>query len=228
MKLANNTVAVLQNFASISPYLWVDPGNELVTLSKVGKAVFAKAEVEDTFPQEFGIYDLNKFLSVLSLHEAPELEFDDKCVYIKGCGGRSKITYRMAAKDLLEGSLPKSKTITLPSVDVTFMLQEDDLNVIMKTVKVLSSRNVAITSDGKTNISLVAFDSKNDSDHTEQLEICGASGCNGSSFNHWFASENWQKMVPGTYEVKVCSKGIAEFTSQDTKLQYVIKMEVKS
>jgi hypothetical protein len=227
MKLSDNTIAILQNFASISPNLWIEPGNELVTISKAsaGKAVFAKAEVEDTFPQEFGIYDLNLFLSVLSLHKDPELEFDAKNIYIKGFGGKSKLTYRMAAKDLLE--LPKGNSVILPSVDITFLLEEDDLTWIMNTVKVLKSPNIAIRSDGKTNISLVGFDAKNDSRHIENLEICGASGCNGSVFDYWFASDNWQRIIPGTYEVKVSGRGIAEFKHQATKLEYVIKMEAK-
>jgi hypothetical protein len=32
----------------------------------------AVAEVNETFPKEFGIYDLNEFLSVLSLVDDPD------------------------------------------------------------------------------------------------------------------------------------------------------------
>ena len=51
----------------------------LVTLSTMSamKNIVAQAEVTERFPQEFAIYDLNEFLSALSLFEEPELNFQD-------------------------------------------------------------------------------------------------------------------------------------------------------
>ena len=41
------------------------------------KNTLAEASVEETFDKEFAIYDLNSFLSVLSLYEAPEISFSE-------------------------------------------------------------------------------------------------------------------------------------------------------
>ena len=58
MKLSNNTISVLKNFASINQNLVIKEGNEITTMSAM-KNIVAKAEVEETFTYEVAIYDLN-------------------------------------------------------------------------------------------------------------------------------------------------------------------------
>ena len=66
MKLSTNTIQVLKNFASINQNLVINEGNEIKTMSAM-KNIVAKAEVEETFPKQVAIYDLNEFLASLSL-----------------------------------------------------------------------------------------------------------------------------------------------------------------
>ena len=40
----------------------------------------AEAKIEETFDTKFGIFDLPKFLGIVSLFNNPEFEFDDKFV----------------------------------------------------------------------------------------------------------------------------------------------------
>ena len=77
MKLSNDTLNVLKNFASINPNLVFKPGQKLKTISEA-KTILASADIVEDFPVEFGVYDLNEFLSVYNLIEDPELEFEDK------------------------------------------------------------------------------------------------------------------------------------------------------
>ena len=77
MKLTSNTISILKNFSTINQNLMVKTGNILSTMSAM-KNIVAQAEVTETFPQEFAIYDLNEFLSALSLFEEPELNFQDQ------------------------------------------------------------------------------------------------------------------------------------------------------
>ena len=81
MKLTSNTISILKNFSTINQNLMVKTGNTLSTMSAM-KNIVAQAEVTETFPQEFAIYDLNEFLSALSLFEEPELNFRDQYVTI--------------------------------------------------------------------------------------------------------------------------------------------------
>ena len=76
MKLSKKTLAILKNFATINQSIVVKPGNKLETISNV-KDVFAKVEVEETFENNFAIYDLNEFLGVVSLFEDPDFEFSN-------------------------------------------------------------------------------------------------------------------------------------------------------
>ena len=72
MKLSSNTTSVLKNFATINQNLMIKEGNTIATMSAM-KNIVAKAEVEESFPQEVAIYDLNEFLGALSLFSSPIL-----------------------------------------------------------------------------------------------------------------------------------------------------------
>ena len=75
MKLSDNTVALLKNFAGINNSILVKQGTKLRTIS-VAKNILAEAEVKEDFPRDFAIYDLNQFLNGLSLHQDPDLDFN--------------------------------------------------------------------------------------------------------------------------------------------------------
>ena len=82
MNLSNDTINVLKNFATINPNLVIKPGQKLKTISEA-KTILASSDIVEDFAQEFGIYDLNEFLSVYGLIEDATLEFSDKSVTIK-------------------------------------------------------------------------------------------------------------------------------------------------
>ena len=82
MKLSSHTTSVLKNFATINQNLVIKEGSELLTMSSM-KNIVARAEVEEKFPKEIAIYDLNEFLTCLSLFKSPVLDFDDQFVTIK-------------------------------------------------------------------------------------------------------------------------------------------------
>ena len=64
MKLNQNTIETLKNFAGINTNILIKQGDELSTISTM-RNIFAKAKVSDNFANEFGIYDLNEFLSAV-------------------------------------------------------------------------------------------------------------------------------------------------------------------
>ena len=79
MNISTNTISVLKNFSSINQSLAVDAGNTIRTISPQ-KTVMAVAQVDDTFDSSFAIYDLNQFLSAVSLFEKPDYDFEDQSV----------------------------------------------------------------------------------------------------------------------------------------------------
>ena len=60
MKLSEHTTSVLKNFASINQNLVIKEGKTISTMSAM-KNIVAKAEVDEDFPREIAIYDLNDF-----------------------------------------------------------------------------------------------------------------------------------------------------------------------
>jgi hypothetical protein len=218
MKLSNETLSVLKNFSGINQGLEFKRGNKLTTVS-ASKTVLAQAILKDTFPQDFCVYDLNQFLSVHSLFkDKVDLEFDDINIIFKG--DRSKLKYRMTAKNMIVS--PPDKEIKLTQIDCSFMLTDIDYSEIMKTASVLSSPNISVESDGET-IEVVSCDASADGQHTNSIQVGQG---NGKIYKIVFKTENI-KMVQGTYDVQISFKGFAHFKNTKDDIQYWVAFESK-
>lgn len=222
MKLSNETLSVLKNFGAINQGILFKKGKTLKTVSS-HKNILAEVTIKEDIPAEFGVYDLNNFLSVVSLHkDDPSFEFDSKHVVICGNKGRSKIKYRFCEPTMIV--VPPEKQLTMPSPEITFELSGEDFDWIMRAANVLSSPQVAVESDG-TNVQIITLDLQNDSAHTDALEI---SGGNGDKYRMVFKTENLSKLMSGAYTVSISSKGISHFKHKAADLQYWITTETGS
>ena len=210
-------MTVLKNFANINPGIEFKSGNKLTTISAT-KTVLAKAGIKDDFPQDFCIYDLNQFLSVQSLYKDGEIEFDNEHVIFKL--GRKKLNYRKTAKSMIV--TPPDKELNLPSVDVEFTLKEDELSSVLKTASILQSPHISILSDGEK-IYINTCDAKDNSAHIDSTQIADG---NGKKFKALFLTENF-KMISGTYQVQISSKGLSYFKNTKEDMQYWIAIEAK-
>ena len=124
MKLSDNTKMVLRNFATINQNLVIKEGSELLTMSAM-KNIVAKAEVEETFPKEIAIYDLNEFLASISLFAVPVLEFEEQYHIIKEEDQpHKKLKYFYSDPSVVQ---TPSKTISMPSEEVSFELKIEKL-----------------------------------------------------------------------------------------------------
>jgi hypothetical protein len=220
MKLSDNTLTLLKNFATINQGIMFKKGKTLRTVSSQ-KNVMAEATINEEIPTDFGVFDLNNFLSVLSLHkDDPVLDFQDNNVLISGLQGRSKIKYRFCAPHMLVAA--PDKAIAMPEPEISFTLNQEDFDWILKAASVLSSPFIAIESDG-SKLSVTTFDPQNDAAHTESLEIATSN----KKFKMLFKVENL-KMISGAYDVKISSKGISNFKHKTLNLQYWIATETGS
>jgi len=219
MKLSNETISVLKNFGAINQGILFKKGKTLKTVSS-HKNILAEVDIKEDIPAEFGIYDLNNFLSVISLHkDDPSFEFDDKQVTIVGNKGRSKIKYRFTPANMIV--TPPEKALTMPDAEIKFDLTAEDFDWVLRAAGVLASPQIAIESDGKK-VSIVTLDLQNDSAHTDALEIADG---NGNKYKMVFKTENITKVLAGTYEVSISSKGISHFKNKNLPLQYWITTE---
>ena len=110
MKLSDNTLTLLKNFAGINQSILVKQGNKLRTIS-IAKNILAEAEITEEFPREFAVYDLNQFLNGLSLHQDPDLDFTENS-YITIREGKRRVKYFYADPNVIIS--PPEKEIKLP------------------------------------------------------------------------------------------------------------------
>jgi len=223
MKLSDNTLVVLKNFSNINSGIFLKKGSTIKTVSS-HKNILAQATIPDDIPTDFGIYDLNEFLSVVSLHKNDlNLDFDAKNVIISGLKGRSKIKYRFCEPTMIVS--PPEKELQMPSPEISFSMTADDFKWILDAANVLGSPHIAVESDGSV-VKIVTLDVANDSAHTESLELDTAG--TGSKYKMIFKTENLAKILMGPYEVKISSKGISHFKNQKFPVEYWISTEVGS
>ena len=223
MKLSSETIGVLKNFGSINSGIFLKKGKTVKTVSS-HKNILAQATIPDEIPADFGIYDLNEFLSVVSLHKDDlNLEFDSKNVVISGLKGRSKIKYRSCDATMVVS--PPDKALALNDPEIQFDLSAEDFRWILDAANVLGSPQISVESDG-TKITLNTLDVSNDSAHTESLELDVVGS--GNKYKMVFKTENISKILSGSYEVKISSKGISHFKNKKTALEYWITTEVGS
>ena len=81
MILSKRTINILKNFSTINQSVLFTTGNTVRTINQA-KTLMAQTTLAETFPFEFGIYDLNQFLGVVSLFDEPALDFNQKYVTV--------------------------------------------------------------------------------------------------------------------------------------------------
>jgi len=216
MKLTTETISVLKNFSTINANLMVKSGSSLSTMSAM-KNIVAKADVAEEFLSDFAIYDLNEFLSALSLFGKPDLEFHDEFVIITEEGTSKSLKYWFSDPSVVT---TPSKEISMPSTELTFNLSSDILNEITKAAAVIGAPDMALTG-GK----LVVTDKKNKDANAYETSL--DVGDVDADYKFWFKVENL-KLIPGSYDVKVSSKKISHFTNNKMGVQYWIALEPES
>ncbi len=221
MELNESTLQVLKNFSGINQNIMINQGNVLKTISEA-RTVLAKATLKETFDNNFGIYDLNEFIGVLSLVDTPRLKFEDGYVNVGDSTGRSKVKYFFSSADNL--TTPQ-KDINMPEADVKFTLDNDTLNKLKRAASALGHSELSIS--GKDGIlSLSVVDSQNLTSNSYSIDIDGEFKSD-EVFNFILNIGNL-KILPGDYEVEISSKLITQFKNKDIDVTYWIALEKTS
>ena len=218
MNLSDKTLTILKNFAGVNNSILVKKGNQLRTIS-VAKNILAEAEIEEDFPREFGIYDLNQFLNGLSLHQDPDLDFENDS-YLNIREGKRRAKYFFADPQVIIS--PPEKEITLPSEDVHFQLESSALDKLLKAAAVYQLPDFSVIGEAGV-VKLVVRDKKNDTSNSYSVVV----GETDKEFTFNFKVENI-KIIPGSYDVVVSSKLLSQFSNSQYNLKYFIALEPDS
>ena len=218
MKLSDKTINILKNFSGINQSILFKKGNKLRTIS-VMKNILAECTIQEEIPKDFGIYDLNQFLNGLSLYQNPELDFSNDG-YLTMKEGKMRSKYFFADPNII--IVPPEKEIVVPSEEVTFDLDTQQLNNLLKAATIYQLPDFCVVGEAGV-VKLVVTDKKNDT--SNDVSVIVAETDNTFSFN--FKVENI-KIIPGTYEVSISKKLLSKFSSKNYDLNYYIALEPDS
>lgn len=225
MILSGRTLAILQNFQTINPSILIRPGSQLRTLAGgVGGAgsdsMFATADIEEVFPQQFAIYDLSKFLALLSIDKQSLLKFYDAHLVIQQGESRTKFTY---ANPVLIVSAP-DKNLVMPPTFITLELKSYVLQTVFKAMSILGFNEIAFTGKGG-DLTISAVDTKNPDSDVYSTVI----GQTSKTFSVIIDAAKL-KLVNANYTVSLSDQGLAYFKAEyDRKdVQYWIALSTKS
>ena len=214
MKLSNSTLDVLKNFANINQNILIEEGNVIRTISTM-KNILGSATIAENFPKEFGIYDLNEFLGVLSLSKDSEIELDNDS-FLSINGGKTKIKYFFSDPSII---VAPPKTFNAPPTNISFTVTKEVLATVMKAAAVMGLEDLVIDSNG-----MKVTDLKNvtSNEFTEELVY------DGPEFNINYKIDNL-KMIPGNYDVDVSTTSlVSHWKLQGNQIDYWIALEQTS
>mgnify|MGYP001400577788 FL=1 len=218
MKLSEQTVSILKNYSAINQNLMIKEGSEISTMSAM-KNIVSKATVEENFPVEFAIYDLNEFLSAMSLFTNPDLDFKDDFVVITESGSKGRnLKYWYSEPSVVT---TPSREVTMPSVDVEFPMNSGILSEVQKAAAVIGAPDMVLEDD-----ELRVTDKKNDTANSYSTSLDTKSD-DDASYKFWFKVENL-KLLPGDYDVQVSEKRISHFQNTKLPIEYFIALEPES
>jgi len=218
MQLSDKTLNLLKNFAGINQSILFKQGKTIRTIS-VMKNILAEVNIDEEFERDFGIYNLNEFLNAMSLYQDPQLDFKNES-YVCIREGKTRSKYFFADPAVIV--TPPDKSITLPSEDVGFELNTQQLDKLLKAAAVYGVPDLSVIGENGV-VKIVVRDKKNNTSNDYAVVV----GETSASFCLNFKVENI-KILPGSYNVTISSKLLSRFVSEDKNLVYYIALEPDS
>ena len=219
MKISKRTIDILKNFSVINNTIFFDESKIAKTRSIAGN-IYAIADIEEEFPN-FGIYQLNELLGVISLFDLENTDFifEDKYLIVKS--GRSSARYGFTDLDLLPcyGKIKKSDNYkSFDKFDAGFSLSEEDINKIKKSSSIMKLPHLEVSiADGKGKLKIK--DNENPLSNNFKMTFEGNGNCG--------VEMNVQNLLLMSYdyEVGVSKSTLIRFLNKDKNLMYFISVK---
>lgn len=232
-QISKRTLEFLNTFRNISSSFGADAGRVLTTMSKSG-IVIACATVEDTFPHDWYIYDLNEFLSTVNIFgKDATFDFGASAVRIGNETGTSSVMYHYADKKMIKNK-PEMIPSNVGDIQYSFTVEAGQLETLFKGGSILGSNVISVHSDGKTPVVLKSHNTKLPCSNFVEVKVGDTYD---KLFDLHFSTENISggKIYPGSYIVSIGMKrhkGKVYFFSKwehtELPLYYLVSLEHSS
>jgi hypothetical protein len=219
--VSKQTLGILKNFSSLNSNILVKVGNVIKTITP-SKNGMAEAILPEDFPQEFGIWDLNKFLGVISLFNSPVFTFGDKNVKISDANTDSVVHYFYSEPRLL--TVP-TKNVNMPKTDIVINLSDKLLSELQKASSVMQLPDLSFQNDNGKIYAVVCDISDPTTNSYKTIVADNYTGT--SKFRLNFKMDNI-RIVSGDYTVSFSKNIVGEFSNNTLSLKYWFAMETTS
>lgn len=208
MKLSDNTITVLKNFAEISDGIIFVPGTDQKILSR-DNTILALASFAETFPKTAAIVDLAKFIQNIEATDAHNISFEDNWVAITDDAGNQNINYSYGAEALITKA--PDKNLDMSGVAATMTLTKEQIGTVLKFANINRLPTLNFGSDGKTNYAEV-YDSENPD--SARFKLKTSASTDGKVWTETFKTERLSKILTTSYVVKFVPNAYAAFESE--------------
>lgn len=219
MKFSSDTLEVLKGFSTINPGIIFQEGNVLRTISPQ-KDVMATAIVGDKFEGRAAIYDLSKFLAIISNIGDPEIVFNEDHFAIGN--GRAKSIYRYASEKVVVAPPATDFSSKFSDKIVDVSLEWKDIDQCIRSASIFQLPDVSFTSAGAGAVSIRALDDQDPTTNSFELTIAEDKEC--SEFNVLLSVDNL-KLLPADYTITLYREGVAHFKSTNVEYWIAIKAQ---
>ena len=223
MKISNTTITILKNLASFNPHLVIQAGNVIRTVNDK-KTTLIKAIVEEEFPTEIALHDLNGFLKVVSLFNDPDFEFNEDHVIISDDSGATQ-DYQYSDKEDL---IYDERNVNFPETDITLEITDEQIKKVIKAASVNGVEDIAIVGEGGK-VTLKALDKEQPK---RVFSVLISNEDKGEFTVYLKHSKKGSKLnlLPLDYLLEISEHKIVRFSAkvEEVEVSYILAAEVDS
>jgi hypothetical protein len=219
VKLSQDTKDLLKVASTINNSLKIEAGNVIRTISESG-TIILEAEIPETFPETFSIYEMNRFLSILNLENLKDadLQFSGQN-FVEIKQGKTSVKYKFTADGF---ATHPGRTITLPSEDLVVDLNSDELKNLQRMASILGHKILEFRVTNEKAYLTTTSPDIGDASSDSLIELADVPGTADGSYKIKF--ENLI-MPSGDYRVTICQKGISRFEHKTRKVTMHVGLE---
>jgi hypothetical protein len=219
VNLSSDTRDLLKVVASINNSIKFEAGNVIRTVSASGAIVF-EAEIAETFPETFSIYELNRFLSVLNLPNMKDADliFSGKN-FVDIRSGKTSIEYKFTKENFVTHP---GRAVSLPSEDLKVDLSNEELSNLQKMASVLGHKIMEFRVFKEKVFLTTTSPDLGDSANSSMIELMDLPDADDASYRIKFD----HLILPASdYLVTICKAGISKFESKTKKISVFVGLE---